>query len=77
VAFSPSQAFGKAVRQVRLERGMSQEAAALNGGIDRAYFGHVERATKSPTLTMVWKIAAALDVEPSELLRRAEQIIEA
>lgn len=76
MAYSPSQAFGKAVRQVRLERGMSQEAAALNGGIDRAYFGHVERATKSPTLTMVWKIAEALDVKPSELLRRAEQIIE-
>jgi transcriptional regulator with XRE-family HTH domain len=77
MARSPAQAFGIAVRQLRIERGLSQEEAALNGGIDRAYFGHIERATKSPTLATVWKIAGALDVKPSELLRRAEEISEA
>lgn len=73
---SQSEAFGIAVRQLRTERKLSQEAAALNSGIDRAYFGHIERATKSPTLTTVWKIADALGVKPSELLRRAEKIAE-
>lgn len=69
-----SRAFGEAIRQVRAESGLSQEDAALNGGIDRAYLGHIERATKTPTLTTIWKIADALGVPPSELLRRAEKI---
>ena len=76
MALSSSQAFGKAVSELRVERDLSQEDAALASGIDRAYFGHIERATKSPTLRTVWKIAEALEVEPSELLRRAESLLE-
>jgi transcriptional regulator with XRE-family HTH domain len=72
---SPTQAFGKAVSELRAERNLSQEDAALASGIDRAYFGHIERATKSPTLKTVWKIAEALEVMPSELLRRAEKLL--
>jgi len=72
---SPAEAFGHAIREVRRERGLSQEDAALASGIDRAYYGHVERATKTPTLTTIWKIARALDTRPSELLRRTERIL--
>lgn len=75
MALSPSQAFGEAIRQVRFEKGLSQEDAALESGIDRAYYGHIERASKSPTLTTVWKIAKALDTRPSELLSRAEKLL--
>ena len=70
-----TRAFGDAVRQVRSERGLSQEDAALASGIDRAYFDHIERATKTPTLRTIWRIADALDLPPSELLRRAEKIV--
>lgn len=73
---TPSQAFGRAAREVRLARRMSQEKTALESGLDRAYYGHIERATKSPTLTTVWKVAKALEVAPSDLLRRAEELIE-
>lgn len=75
MTLTPSQAFGRATRQIRLERGLSQEKVALESGIDRAYYGHVERASKSPTLTTVWKVAAALEVPPSHLLQRAEQLL--
>lgn len=74
MARTPAEAFGIAVRQLRQERGLSQEAAALASGIDRAYFGHIERATKTPTLKTVWRIAAALETRPSELIGRAEQM---
>jgi transcriptional regulator with XRE-family HTH domain len=76
MALSSSQAFGRAVNELRTERGLSQEDAALASGIDRAYFGHIERATKSPTLKTVWKIAEALEVRPSELLGRAERLLD-
>jgi transcriptional regulator with XRE-family HTH domain len=75
VAISLSVAFGKAVREERRERGLSQEEAALAVGMDRGYFGSVERAEKSPTLTTVAKVAEALRVPPSKLMTRAEEIL--
>lgn len=77
MALSPSEAFGQAARQIRKERKLSQEQAALNSEIDRAYYGHIERATKNATIPTVWKMAAALGVPPSALFMRAEQILEA
>jgi DNA-binding XRE family transcriptional regulator len=64
------------MREIRNERGLSQEEAALHGGIDRAYYGHIERATKNATLRTAWKIADALGVRVSDLFLRAEQILE-
>jgi XRE family transcriptional regulator, regulator of sulfur utilization len=72
---SPSEAFGAALREMRAERGLSQEAAALASDVDRSYFGKLERGSKVPTLTTVWKIASAFDVQPSELLSRAEKLL--
>lgn len=76
MAPSPSQAFGQAAREIRKERGLTQEKAALDGEIDRAYYGHIERGTKNATIPTVWKMAAALGVPPSALFTRAEQILE-
>jgi transcriptional regulator with XRE-family HTH domain len=77
MALSPSEAFGQAARELRKERGLSQEQAALDSGIDRAYYGHIERATKSATLRTIWKMAKALGVPPSAIFARAERILEA
>jgi transcriptional regulator with XRE-family HTH domain len=70
----PSKAFGEAMREIRSEKGLSQEAAAHACELDRAYYGALERAVKSPTLKTIWKIADALGVPPAELLIRAERI---
>lgn len=75
MAISPGEAFGQAVREARLKQGLSQEEAALAGGIDRAYFGHVERATKTPTVNMIWRVSDAVGMKPSQLFRRAETIL--
>lgn len=69
----PSDAFGEALKEVRSEKGLSQEAAALACELDRSYYGALERAIKSPTLKTIWKIADALGVPPSELLLRTER----
>jgi XRE family transcriptional regulator, regulator of sulfur utilization len=76
MARSRPQAFGDALRALREERGLSQEAAALTCGIDRAYFGKLERAAKTPTLATVWKIADGFETRPSELLVRAERLLD-
>ena len=75
MALTRDEAFGEALRQLRRERDLSQEAAALACGIDRSYFGALERASKSPTLKMIWQIADGLDTRPSDLLSRAERLL--
>lgn len=64
-------AMGAAVRAVRKERGVSQEAAAVDVGLDRAYFGGVERAEVNVSMVAFVQICDGLGIKPSEMLRRA------
>jgi transcriptional regulator with XRE-family HTH domain len=69
-------AFGSAIRELRAERGVSQEALALKCGLDRTYIGGIERGERNPSLTNVFKIARTLDVTPSAILARTEALLE-
>ena len=61
--------FGRRVRQLRKEQGVSQEAFAHAIQIDRSYFGSIERGERNVSLENICLIAAGLGVPPSELLR--------
>lgn len=41
-----------------------------------AYFGRLERAAKTPTLKTVWRIADGFETQPSDLLARAERLLD-
>jgi DNA-binding XRE family transcriptional regulator len=59
----------KVIHEIRLEKGLSQEELANKAGFYRTYIGHIETTTYSPSLYTVWRLAQALDVELSDLLR--------
>ena len=61
--------FGRRVRQLRKERGVSQEAFAHEIQIDRSYFGSIERGERNVSLDNICLIARGLGVPPAELLR--------
>jgi transcriptional regulator with XRE-family HTH domain len=67
-------AFGDALRELRAERGTSQEAVALEAGLNRGYYSGVERGVRNVSLTNIVKIADALGVPASDVLARAEAI---
>lgn len=67
-------AFGQAVRQLRQERGLSQETLGYAAGLHRNYVGGVERGELNPTLTSIEKLAAGLSVKASELVALAEKL---
>lgn len=66
-------AFGAAIREIRQECGLSQEELALEAGLDRSYFGGVERGERNVSLANLFRIADALGVRPSEIHVRAER----
>ena len=59
--------FGKRVRQLREQKGISQEQLGFDVGLHRTYIGQIERAEKNITLKNIEKIAKQLDVNISEL----------
>jgi transcriptional regulator with XRE-family HTH domain len=66
-------AFGGAVRELRLTRGLSQERLADVAGIHRTYVGDVERGVRNVSLVNIVRIARALSVEASTLLAAMER----
>lgn len=60
---------GRNVRRIRSQRGVSQEALAVELDVHRTYMGAVERGERNLTLRTVERLAAGLGVVPSELLR--------
>jgi len=60
--------FGARVRELRVERGLTQEKLADLAGMHFTAIGHIERASRSSTLETVLKLAKALQVQPHELL---------
>ncbi len=69
---SPAIYFGKIVKRVREENGLSQEMLADRADLNRSYIGEVERGTAMPSLGTVTKIAKALNLSASALLARYE-----
>lgn len=67
-----SERFGEVVRRVRESQSTSQEKLAEWAEIDRTYVSMIERGKRNPTLEIANRLAEALDVRLSELIRRAE-----
>lgn len=69
-------AVGKAIRDLRKEKGISQDVLSGFAGIARTHLTMIENGTKQANFETLWKIALALDIRPSELVARIEQEIE-
>ena len=62
-------AFGKRVKALREKKKLSQAALAEKGGFDRNYIGMIERAERNPSLVNLKRLADALDIELSLLVK--------
>ena len=61
--------FGKAVRRIREQKGLSQEALADLCHLHRTYIGGIERGERNVGLLNLLRLSKALKVLPSELLQ--------
>lgn len=68
----PERVFGQVLQQLRRKRGFSQEQLGFESGCHRTYISLLERGAKSPSLKTIFRLATALRVKPSEVIRRVE-----
>lgn len=61
-------AFGEAVRDRRKALGLSQAELAFRAGIHATYLSQLERGLKSPTLSVIYRIASSLDIALADLV---------
>lgn len=54
---------------LRHAKGWSQEALAFECGLHRTFVAHVERLARNIAIDNIERLAAALEVEPYELLK--------
>ena len=57
------------LRRLRAEKGWTQEELAFRAKVDRSYISQLETGVYSASVTMLGKLAKALEVHASEFLR--------
>lgn len=61
-------ALGARIRELRLQRDMSQEDLANEADIPLSQIGRIERGENNPTISSLYVIAAALNVDLKQLV---------
>ena len=66
-------AIGAVVRELRTERGLSQEVLGFRCHLSQTYISQVEVGNRNPSAWSLVSLARGLDVSTSELVALAEQ----
>ena len=69
---SVDEAFGAVLQELRKERGLSQESLGLASGNGRTFVSQLERGERGASLKTLFRLAGALEVAPSEIVRGME-----
>jgi len=72
---NPEQAFAEALRRIRKQRGMSQEALGFESGYHRTYISMLERGQMNPSLRTMLSIAAALHTPAAQIVGDVERLL--
>ncbi len=67
---------GQIIGHIRVQREMSQEVLSGLAGVARSYLAMIESGSKNANVETLWRIAAALDMRMSELMRLVEDEID-
>ena len=67
------QKFGTTIRQLRINKGLSQEKLALDAEIDRTYISDIEKGNRNVSIVMIEKLANYFQIPISELFKQIEE----
>ena len=63
---------GQVIQRYREKKRLSQEVVSGLADIGRTHLSAIERGVRKPTLETFFKVADALDIKPSELIKIIE-----
>lgn len=66
--------FGNVLKKLRNDKGLSQEELGFESGYHRTYISLLERGKKSPSLKTIFHLAKALEIEPSDIMERLQEL---
>ena len=66
---------GSILRELRNNKGLSQEQLSGLAVLDRTHYSKLERGLRSPTIETLFKIAQALDMKPYQIIKIIEEKI--
>lgn len=69
----PEQAFGIVLRELRKQKGLSQESLALEADVQRNYVSLLERGKNSASLKILFKLSSVLGVSVADMLEQTER----
>jgi transcriptional regulator with XRE-family HTH domain len=61
------------LRRERHAKGFTQEDLADRAGLSSRYLGSIERAAVSASVTVLGRLAKALQISPCELIRQSQR----
>lgn len=65
--------FGLVLKELRLEKGLSQESLANQSDIDRTYISDIEKGERNISLKIIERLAETLQISLSELFKKIEE----
>ena len=65
-------AAGNVIRNLRKEKGLSQEVFSGFAGLARSHLAMIENGGKQPNFETIWRIANAFELQPHELVQMIE-----
>lgn len=65
-------AFGKIIKNLRLERELTQNNLADMINSERSHISDIERGVKSPSLLMIFRLSEALKIASGDLIQMVE-----
>lgn len=68
-----TQAFGRALKKIRVRKKLTQESLSLQADLARVYISELEYGKKTPSIETVFKISKALNIKCSRLMDLTEE----
>ncbi|QLB42588.1 helix-turn-helix transcriptional regulator [Mannheimia pernigra] len=66
-------AFGRAIRQLRKQKNLSQEELGFEADLQRIYVSKLELGQQQPSITTIFKLAKGLGCSATELIEKTEE----
>jgi len=75
MSLSLEEAFGQVLKELRKEKGLSQEELAHESGLDRTFISLLERGKRQPSLGTIISIANVLELTASTFVQKVEVVL--